>query len=226
MAIALKRTGGISNAFIKMLVYGESGAGKTTLIPTLPNVVAISAEGGFLSIADSDTPYISISNFDDLDEAYTWLTESDEAKQFDSIALDSISEVAEVVLSAEKKRSKDGRAAYGEMADKMQTIVRLFRDLSEKHVYMSAKVEKTQDEEGKIIYAPSMPGKNMTMQLPYFFDEVFALRVGSDEEGKTMRMIQTETEGKYIAKDRSGKLDAWMDPDLGAVIKKIQGGVE
>jgi hypothetical protein len=32
-------------------------------------------------------------------EAYRWVTESDEAKHFESIALDSISEIAEVVLN-------------------------------------------------------------------------------------------------------------------------------
>ena len=226
MAIALKRTGGLSAAYIKTLVYGEAGSGKTSLIPTLPNPIAISAEGGFLSIAEADVPYIEISSFDDLKEAYKFITESDEAKEFDSIALDSISEVAEVVLSHEKTNSKDGRMAYGEMNDKMNSIIRSFREISNRHVYFSAKIEKTQDENGRIIYAGSMPGKTLTKDLPYFFDEVFALRAERDESGELQRMLQTAADGKYTAKDRSGKLDPYETPDLGAVIAKIQGGAK
>lgn len=224
MAIALKRTGGISNAYIKMLTYGEAGSGKTSLIPTLPNVIAISAEGGFLSISDSDIPYIEIKSLADLDEAYQFITESDEAKDFGSIAIDSISEVAEVVLSHEKKKSKDGRAAYGEMADKMATVIRSFRDIPDRHVYMSAKLEKMQDDKGKMIYTSSMPGKNMTKDLPYFFDEVFAMRVETDADGNKWRGLLTSQDGMWVGKDRSGKLDLWEEPDLGAIIKKIQGG--
>lgn len=222
MAIALKRTGGISNAFIKMLVYGESGAGKTTLVPTLPNVIAISAEGGFLSIADSDIPYIEVSTIEDLEEAYDFVTNSKEAQAFESVALDSISEVAEVVLSNEKGNSKDGRAAYGEMNDKMAKVIRAFRDIPDRHVYFSAKMDKTKDEEERIIYAPSMPGKKLTQDLPYYFDEVFALRVGEDD-GKVTRMLQTQPEGRYIAKDRSGKLSQWCEPHLGGIIETIRG---
>lgn len=223
MAIALKRTGGISNAYIKMLVYGEAGAGKTTLVPTLPNVLAISAEGGFLSIADSDIPYIEISSMEDLQDAYRFVTESKEAQDFESIALDSISEVAEVVLSAEKGASKDGRAAYGEMNDKMAKVIRSFRDISDRHIYFSAKMDKTKDEDERIIYAPSMPGKKLTQDLPYYFDEVFALRVGQDKDGKVNRMLQTAPEGRYIAKDRSGKLSDWCEPHLGGIIEAIRG---
>ena len=81
--------------------------------------------------------------FDDMEtlrEAYTWLTQSDEAKGFESVALDSISEIAEVVLNAEKKATKDPRQAYGAMQEQMADIIRAFRDLPGRHVYMSAKL--------------------------------------------------------------------------------------
>jgi len=38
-------------------------------------------------------------------------------------------------------------------------------------VYMSAKLEKTQDEMGRVLYSPSMPGNKTGQALPYFFDE-------------------------------------------------------
>ncbi|MFZ9894249.1 MAG: ATP-binding protein [Burkholderiaceae bacterium] len=223
MAINLKRSSALAADGVKLLVYGQAGAGKTSLIKTLPNPVVLSAEGGLLSIADADVPYIEIGSMDDLREAYVWLRDSAEAKSFKSVALDSISEVAEVVLNAEKKATKDGRAAYGEMNSTMTELIRSFRDLPGLHVYMSAKLEKLQDEMGKVMYGPSMPGKSLSQRLPYFFDEVLALRVEKDAEGQSQRALMCDSDGAWLAKDRSGKLAAWEAPDLGEIISKIGG---
>jgi len=223
MAIQLKSTSGLSTNGVKLLVYGQAGAGKTSLIPTLPSPIVLSAEGGLLSIADADIPYIEIKDMDSLNEAYEWITQSDDAKQFQSVALDSISEIAEVVLSAEKKKTKDPRQAYGALQEIMGDLIRSFRDLPEKHVYFSAKLEKTQDEMGRILYAPSMPGNKLGQSLPFYFDEVLALRVEKDGEGNTQRALMCDSDGLWSAKDRSGKLESWESPDLGEIIKKIGG---
>mgnify|MGYP000126737251 CR=1 FL=1 len=223
MAISLKRTGDVSAVNVRLLVYGEAGSGKTSLIPTLPSPLVLSAEGGLLSIKGADVPFIEIKSMDDLKEAYQWLTESEEAVQFKSVALDSISEIAEVVLTAEKKVAKDPRQAYGALQDQMQMIIRAFRDLPGKHVYFSAKMEKAQDETGRILYAPSMPGNKLAQMLPYHFDELLALRVEKDAEGVPQRALMCASDGLWSAKDRSGRLDAWEPADLGAVIEKIMG---
>ena len=223
MAINLKSTKGLHANGVKLLVYGHSGAGKTSLIPTLPNPVVLSAEAGLLSIADADVPFIEVTDMATLMEAYQWLTESAEGKQFDSIALDSISEIAEVVLNAEKKATKDPRQAYGAMQEQMTDLIRAFRDIPGKHVFFTAKCEKQQDEHGRLLYSPSMPGNKTGQQLPYFFDEVLALRVEKDSEGKSYRALMCDSDGLWLAKDRSGKLDAWEAPDLGEIIRKIGG---
>jgi phage nucleotide-binding protein len=222
MAINLKTTKSLASSGVKLLVYGQAGAGKTSLIPTLPTPIVLSAEGGLLSIAEADLPYIEISDMASLREAWSWLSESAEAKDFQSVALDSISEIAEVVLNHEKKSSKDPRQAYGAMQEQMADIIRAFRDLPGRHVYMSAKLEKTQDEMARVLYAPSMPGNKTGQQLPYFFDEVLALRVEKDGEGNTQRALMCDSDGLWLAKDRSGKLEMWEGPDLGAIIKKIE----
>ena len=222
MAINVKTTGSLSAANgVKLLVYGQAGAGKTTLVATLPSPIVLSAEGGLLSIQDANLPYIEITSMDALKEAYQWLTESSEAKGFQSVALDSISEIAEVVLNHEKKVNKDPRAAYGAMQEQMADIIRAFRDLPGRHVYMSAKLEKTQDEMGRVLYSPSMPGNKTGQALPYFFDEVLALRVEKDGEGNTQRALMCDSDGLWLAKDRSGKLAAWEAPDLMGIITKI-----
>ena len=221
MAINVKTTGSMAANGVKVLVYGQAGAGKTSLIKTLPSPIVLSAEGGLLSIQDADLPFIEITSMTELQEAYTWLTSSDEAKSYKSVALDSISEIAEVCLNTEKKATKDPRQAYGAMQEQMADIIRAFRDLPGRHVYMSAKLEKTQDEMGRVLYAPSMPGNKTGQALPYFFDEVLALRVEKDGEGATQRALMCDSDGLWLAKDRSGKLDAWETPDLSAIIAKI-----
>jgi phage nucleotide-binding protein len=223
MAINLRSTKGLHANGVKLLVYGNAGSGKTSLIPTLPNPVVFSAEGGLLSIADADVSFVEVSSYDTLMEAYKWVTGSDEAKHFESIALDSISEIAEVVLNHEKKIAKDPRQAYGAMQEQMSDIIRAFRDIPNKHVYFTAKCEKATDETGRILYAPSMPGNKTGQQLPYFFDEVLALRVEKDAEGVAQRALMCDSDGIWQAKDRSGKLGAWEAPDLGAIIAKIGG---
>jgi phage nucleotide-binding protein len=206
-----------------LLIYGPAGAGKTSATRTLPNPFILSAEGGLLSIRDADLPYVEIASMADLHEAYAWLVGSDEAKAYQSVALDSISEIAEVVLNSEKKATKDPRQAYGAMQEQMADLIRAFRDLPGKHVYMSAKLDKSQDEMGKILYAPSMPGNKTGQMLPYFFDEVLALRVEKDADGNPVRVLQCQPDGAWLAKDRSGALDMWEEPHLGALIKKIGG---
>lgn len=222
MAISLKRTRDLTKTGVKLLCYGAAGAGKTTLVTTLPKPIVLSAEAGLLSIQDADLPFIEINTIDDLREAYVYIT-SEAGAEFESVALDSISEIAEVILNAEKKIAKDPRQAYGAMQEQVSDLIRAFRDLPGKHVYMSAKLEKSQDEMGRMLYAPSMPGNKVGQSLPYFFDEVLALRVERDAEGNTQRALMCDSDGLWAAKDRSGKLAPWEAPDLGAIIEKIAG---
>jgi hypothetical protein len=66
-----------------------------------------------------------------------------------------------------------------------------------------------------------MPGNKTGQQLPYFFDEVLALRVERDTEGNVQRALMCDGDGLWLAKDRSGKLSLWEAPDLGAIVEKI-----
>ena len=224
MAINLRNTNDVSiRSGVKVLVYGEAGAGKTTLIKTLPKPLILSAEAGLLSLRRENLPFIEIHTVEELRVAARWLECSEEGKQFESVALDSISEIAEVVLSTEKMLNKDGRTAYGNMNDTMTKVIRSFRDLPNRHVYFSAKMEKAQDETGAMLFSPSMPGKTLTQSLPFFFDEVFALRVGKNDKGEPQRMLMCRPDGLWSAKDRAGVLEMWEEPDLGAVIEKIRG---
>lgn len=224
---------------VKMLVYGASGMGKTVLSATLPTPLLISAESGALSLRKKNLetlfgvdnpsitynmPMIKINTVQDLTEAYEWCARSVEARNFQSIALDSISEIAEVVLNNAKRQVKDPRQAYGELIEKMETTIRLFRDLNGFNVYMAAKMEPMKDElTGVVKYGPSMPGSKLGHKLPYFFDEVFRLGVNKTPQGESYRFLQTQPDIQFEAKDRSGALAPMEYPHLGNLIHKILG---
>jgi hypothetical protein len=209
---------------VKALCYSEAGVGKTTLCATAPAPVILSAEAGLLSLRKWNLPVIEIRTIEDLQEAHVWATTSKEAGQFQSLCLDSISEIAEVVLSNAKSQVKDPRQAYGEMIEKMTMVIRAFRDISGKNVYMSAKMEPTKDEmTGIVKYGPSMPGTKLGPSLPYFFDEVFRLGIGKLPSGELYRFLQTQPDLQYTAKDRSGSLNPVEPPDLNQLFNKIMG---
>tara|TARA_R110002012_G_scaffold228046_1_gene400240 strand:- start:333 stop:1013 length:681 start_codon:yes stop_codon:yes gene_type:complete len=223
----MTKTNDMGSHFLKTLVAGPAGSGKTRLCATTGapgDTIIISAEGGLLSLREHNLTAIEVSTKDDVIEAYTWLCNSDEAKGIQWVCVDSLSEIAERVLSHEKEVSKDGRRAYGEMADTMAKLIRSFRDLPGKHVYMSCKAERIQTESGALLWAPSMPGNKLSQQIPYFFDEVAFLRVHRDDEtGEIKRWLQCHPCPTYSAKDRSGALEMYEAPSLENLKLKILG---
>lgn len=218
MAVNLKSTSACAPAGVKVVVYGAAGTGKTTLIAGMPTPLILSAESGLLSLQGSDLAYIEVNSVGDLKEAYKWLVGSQEAKHFESVALDSISEIAELSLAQNLSTNKDGRAAYGAMGNEMMSVIKHFRDLP-MHVLLIAKLDKGTDELGRITYSPGMPGQKLSQSLPYFVDEVLALRVTTTGE----RELLCQPDSLWLAKDRSGRLDRLEPPDLGALIRKIRG---
>lgn len=222
---------------VKALVYGGSGVGKTVLAATCPSPILISAESGLLSLRkanlermfgvntpmiDYDVKVIKVTSVEDLIAAHNWCKQHAWSNGFRSVALDSISEIMEVILSNAKRQVKDPRQAYGELIEKGSNLVREFRDLPGLHVYVAAKMEPHKDElSGVTKYLPSIPGSKLGPALPYFFDEVFRLGVNQTQDGKSYRFLQTQPDLQYEAKDRSGMLDPVEYPHLGAVFNKV-----
>jgi len=224
MAVVLTTTKKAST-HVKALVFGEAGMGKTVLCATAPKPLIISAEAGLLSLSDHDIPVIEVKTVQDVMDVYEWITTSKEADDFETICLDSITEIAEVLLTQYKKEEKDPRKAYGRLNDDMSTLIRSFRDLKGKHVYFSCKMIRKEDESaGFASYKPAMPGNTLINNLPYFFDEVLALRIGKLPSGKEFRYLQTQPELQWPAKDRSGTLGKMEKPDLSYIFNKIAKG--
>ena len=239
MAIQLKSTKDAVLNGLKLTVYGLAGSGKTSLAATTDGpTIILSAEAGLLSLRGHDIPVIEVKTIEDVGEAYQFLTQSVEGQKFEWVCLDSLSEIAEVVLSSEKRNTKDPRQAYGALQDRMYELIRAFRDLPGRNVYFTAKMgaEKVDIVETRttgavttnavvgtrMTYGPSLPGTKLGQALPYFTDLIFAMRVEKDAEGNPARWLQTQSDDNYVAKDRSGVLDPFEIPDLAAISAKIR----
>lgn len=212
----------------KVLVIGGPGWGKTKLFSTSPNTVICSAEAGLLSLRKYRIPAAEVHSLEDVYEFYRWVTGSNEARQFQTVGLDSISEIAERCLAfLIEKKFKDTRQAYGQMLLEMEPLIRAFRDLKGKHVCFTAKMAPTVDDVNKTVkWGPSMPGQKLGPLLPYFFDEVFCIRLHPtrDPQGNNYRYIQTQPDLQYDAKDRSGALAPMEPPDLNYLFGKMIAG--
>ena len=207
----------------KILIYGAAGAGKTTLCATAPGrKLIIDMESGLLSVRDrEDVDVIQVKEAQEILEINELLRSGE--LQYDTVCLDSVSEMSEILLNFEKARHKDPRMAYGNVQESVTNVMRAYRDLH-MHVVFVSKMEK-QNVDNVMMYEPKMVGTKLGQSITYFFDEVLALRVieDQDDDGATVksRWLQTDVGQGYTAKDRSGKLAAFEEACLTSVINKL-----
>lgn len=205
---------------IKCLIYGKSGVGKTPLLITAPGMCLISAEKGLLSVQRMRaTACIVINSYPEMIEVMTWCYQSQEAKQFYTFGLDSVSEIAELVLAKELSINKDPRKAYGNLATEMIKLAKYFRDIPTKNTVLIAKEEYDKDETtGVTLYQPQFPGQKLGPAMPYYFDETLRM-----VEINGQRALATKLNFQQFARDRSGNLAEYEPPDLTHVFRKILG---
>lgn len=243
-------TSGVKNDALKMIIAGEPGNGKTTLAKTLEHglkekVLVISAEAGLLSLKNSNIDYVELqTDFDAegkpievpkerriqrLGEIYAWLKEPEQTQKYKWIFVDSLTEVQQNLLEAIEKLEefqgpKNTIKKYGELATKMMSLCKMFRDLPHYNVVFSALVKTKDDNDGVPRMSINLIGA-FAEKLPALFDEVLYLGVTSekDEAGTHKRVILTgKTDKIDFPKDRSGRLEKYEDADLSTIVKKIR----
>ena len=205
---------------VKALAYGGPGTGKTPLANTAPRPVLCVVEPGMLSMRNSNIPAWEAHDVPRINEFFDWLFESAEAKNFDTVCVDSISQLAEIILTDELKKNRDGRKAYGEMSRAVMKIVNGLYYLQQKHVYLIAK-QTIVDEGGIMRKKPYFPGQELNVRIPHLYDEI--LHIGLNQvAGMTKPAIGIRTCETFdiMARDRSGRLAELEPPDLSALFAK------
>ena len=229
MPIQIKSTKDVKVNGVKLVVYGAAGIGKTVLCSTAPKPIIISAEQGLLSLQDKDIPYIEVKSLKDIGDAFNILKDN---KDFNTICLDSLTEIADVVHTKSRKeveaeptqRGKvDLRKSYMLLANRMMPMIRNFRDIQGKNVVFTAQQKRYEDEDiGKADWEPMLPGQVISTSLPYMVDIV--LNMAKDKQEK--RYLQCHSKYGFLIKDRSGKLAAKEPPNLTQLFNKIIGITE
>lgn len=226
MAFEIKRTSHVTNDGVKIALTGESGSGKTWQTSTLSRPFVLSSEHGLLSLHKFDIPYVEIASINDLKEVKENLVREEIWNSFDTLVVDSISDIAERCLLEYKKTTKDTRQAYSNMMDKVMDELLSICSIIGKDLVCIYKYGRIQDPlTGKVSYGPDVPSDKFATKMPYLFDEVLIMRTGFDAENNYIRRIQTFNDGSIAGKDRSGCLEPYEPADLGAIISKIKGGI-
>lgn len=226
---------------LKMLVYGQSKAGKTHLAKTTgaPDATLIvSAEPGLVTLRHDRLPVVQVETLEQIDALCGWLEK--QQGRFRWVIVDSLSEIAEKCLEAELARpnkrggKRHGQEAYGSMGERMRPIIRRLRDLPTNVVFL-AKQDEVEHSDGDgdrrrvwYTYRPLVPGNVLKRALPHMFDLVLALRLFDgqpDANGRPTldRRLQTFPHQGFEAGDRSGVLDQYEPPDLALIESKILG---
>lgn len=218
----------ISKTGIKMIVYGGAGTGKTrNCAITSPKPVLVAVENGLLSIQKEQIPIVDcrgencLQNF----ESFVQWAKSAEAKQFDTIIIDSWSELATQLLRVEIAKAKDGRQAYGIMADKMMNwAYQLVNQIPHNVIFICK--QECGSNNGQPYHQPSLEGKKLYTEFTHLIDVILRFqskRFVINNKAQEYMVASTKNQPDYIARDRSGTLFDDEPQDIGAIINKIRG---
>jgi hypothetical protein len=225
MAVVVKTTDQFdASTGIKVMVYGKAGSGKTTLCASAPRPFIISAESGLMSLRKFKIPYTEVNTLPELEEVLTWAENPYNNQHFDTLCIDSVSEIFEVAIAGLKRSKPDPRQAYGELVDTYLPKLKRLRDLRGKHVIVTAKMGQMKDEvTGSLLFAPDAPGRELPKQMPYIMDLLFYMGTDVTPQGQAYRFLRTQPNFQFEAKDRSGSLAEIERPDLTYIFNKIRG---
>jgi hypothetical protein len=208
--------------YIKALIAGNSGVGKTLISSTFPSPVYASAEGGLMSVADRKIPYVDIKHTNDLQELLLVLLGSDEAREAaglhnpKTVVVDTIDEVARMFVRERLSMTNKDQMAmadWGWLGDQMRGLIRAFRNLP-MHVVFTCHLKQTEDgESGRIFFKPAIQGA-VGDEISGYVDLALLLdarTVAELYEGGTRQVVRrnliTSPQALYPwIKDRSGKL--------------------
>lgn len=218
----LKPAGQFANSTgFKSIIYGAPGSAKTPLINSCPRPLVLVCEPGMLSMRGSNVPAYEAYTGQKIDEFFDWWFKSAEIKNFDTLAIDSASQMADIYLQdalngkSKSGNKKHGLAAYGEMADEVMKHMRPLFFQPHKHCYI---ICKQSVEDG--IKKPYFLGKQLPTEIPHLYDAILHLGLHNVPGMGQALSFQCKQSYDTTARDRSGRLAEYEEPNFGKIVQK------
>lgn len=198
---------------LKMLIYGPSGAGKTSLYDGIKNALILDVEEGTSVLRRTDemrkngTRIFPLKSWDQLQDIFTLMYQGE--LQFTNIVLDSITDMTELckdhVLETQHRRrvseETPSQQDYNVISERMRKMLRNFRALDANIIYIARERHNKDEETGAEYVRPDVPGK-LQNDLPGAMD--ITGYMFANQEG--LRKIGFNLTGKWLAKDRTHRL--------------------
>lgn len=201
-------------------IVADKGIGKTSLLGTIADVEELSP---MLILATEDGTSVLAGKYDDVDVITTedWDTSAkiitayaNGETKYKTMAVDTFPELQEQMR---QKTTKNGTTPmefsdWAFIADESIKVAKMLHRCPG-NVVFTAHAEKVKDEStGKVMTTPYFLGKKSLVEVLKPIDLVLYLGVAKGDEGKTIRVLQTQPDGKIMASDRTGKLEEFI-PD-------------
>ena len=204
----------------KALIYGPAGSAKTPLLNTAPRPLLLATEPGLLSMRGSNIPTYEAYTPAKIDEFFKWFFNSNETKNFDTLGIDSASQIADIYLIDAQKNNKHGLKAYGEMAESTMEHLRTLYYTRYKHTYVVCK-EEIKDLDGQTMRRPYFPGQVLPISVPHLYD--FILRLAkTNVPGVQGETLAFQCQGSYnvLSRNRTGNLSQYEPPNFNSLVEK------
>jgi AAA domain len=225
----------------KILVYGDSGSGKTYFAGTFPDPLFLDLEDGMRSLLQlkrnikryPKNASQTITTLDEVKLFYQLVKKINPATApFKTIVVDSLNELQILVLDNSIKSTQTTRiyddqptqGDYGKLARDMQTLVRLFIKLPYNIVFIAGAKER-EFAEDKIL--PAFLGKKTGPDVRRIIEQVgycYTKQAAKDQPAE--HMIAFGDTPAFIAKDRTGKLARPIANTYEAMMNVVNRGKE